>query len=314
MSQLFQPATGRPVDILSLGNPNIDLVFEVEQVPLADQKCLGRRIGAFSGGTTANVACVAGRLGARTSVFGQIGDDPEGQFLKAEFERFNVSTVHLRVVQGTSSATAVIMINGHGEKALVYVPMPEQQCGEPLPVDLLAQSRIIYTMPYEISAFGKVAKLAHKQGTDVVIDVETAMVPDVNRLDALLALSDVVFFSDSSFREILGSLPTSEVVQQLLAKGPRAIVVTLGAQGALAVTKDDVIRQPGFPAKVVDTTGAGDCFSGALLAATLEGQSLQQAMRFACAAASISLSAIGARSMLPDRETIASLLHNSSAG
>jgi sugar/nucleoside kinase (ribokinase family) len=314
MSQLFQPVAGRRVDILSLGNPNIDLVFAVAQAPRADQKCLGRRIGTFAGGTTSNVACAAGRLGARTSVYGRIGDDPEGQFLKAEFERFNVSTEHLRVVQGTSSATAIIMINEHGEKALIYVPMPEQQWGESLPVDLFAQSRIIYTMPYEIAIFGKVAQLAHQQGANVVIDVETAMVPNVDRLDALLGLSDVVFFSDSSFREILGSLPTSEVMQQLLRKGPRAIIVTLGAQGALAVTNDNVVRQPGFPAKVVDTTGAGDCFNGALLAATLEGQSLQQAMRFACAAASISLSAIGARSMLPDRETIASLLQSSPVG
>jgi sugar/nucleoside kinase (ribokinase family) len=314
MSQLFHPAADRHVDILSLGNPNVDLVIGVGQVPLADQKCLGRRLCTFAGGTTANVACAASRLGARTYVYGQIGDDPEGQFLKAEFERFNVSTEHLQIAPGARSAMAIVMADGHGEKALIYVPMPERHWGESFPVDLFAQSRIVYTMPYDIAAFSKVAQSAHRQGADVVIDVEPAMVPDVARLDALLALSDIVFFSDSSFREVLGSLPTSHVMQQLLRKGPRAVVVTLGAQGALAVTRDYVVRQPGFPAQVVDSTGAGDCFIGALLAAALEGQSLQEAMHFACAAASISLTAIGARSMLPDRATVAALLKNGPVG
>lgn len=308
MSQLFQPAANRRVDILSLGNPNIDLVFGVEQVPLVDQKCLGRRLGTFAGGTTANVACAAGRLGARTCVYGQIGDDLEGQFLTAEFERFSVSAEHLRVVPGTRSSTAIIMVDGTGERALIYVPIAERPWDDSLPIDLFAQSRLIYTMPYEIGPFGKVAQLARQQGAQVVIDVETAMASNVDRLNALLALSDVVFFSESSFRAVLGLPPTIDLMQQLLRRGPRAVVVTLGARGALAATHDAAVEQPGFPANVVDTTGAGDCFNGALLAATLEGQSLERAMRFACAAASISTSAIGARSMLPDRKAIASLL------
>jgi sugar/nucleoside kinase (ribokinase family) len=310
VSRLFPPAADRRVDILTLGDPNIDLVFGVEQVPLADQKCLGRRLGTFAGGTTANVACAASRLGARTYVYGQIGDDLEGQFLADEFERFSVSAEHLQVVPGARSSTAIIMVDGTGEKALIYVPMVEQRRGESLPVDLFAQTRIIYTMPYEIAAFGKAAQLAHQQGANVVIDIETAMVPNVDRLNTLLALSDVVFFSESSFRAVLGLPPTIDLIQQLLRRGPRAVVVTLGARGAMAVTHDVIVEQPAFPAKVVDTTGAGDCFNGALLAATLEGQGLQQAMRFACAAASIATSAIGARSMLPDRKAIASLLQS----
>jgi sugar/nucleoside kinase (ribokinase family) len=308
VSQLFQCAANRQVDILCIGNPNIDLVFAVGEVPLADQKCLGRRLGTFAGGTTANVACAASRLGSRTAVLGHIGDDPEGQFLKAEFERFNVSTEHLRVAHGTESATAIVMVNEHGERALIYIPMSGEHWGEFLEVELLARSRVIYAMPYKMAPFSKTAQLAREQGASVVIDIEPAMVPDFSRLDELLAHSDVVFFSGSSFHEIFDSAPTSGAIRQLLQKGPRAVIVTLGAQGALAVTADDVVRQPGFAAKVVDSTGAGDCFNGALLAAALEGQSLQHAMRFACAAASISLTDVGARTMLPDREAIASLL------
>jgi sugar/nucleoside kinase (ribokinase family) len=310
MSRLFPPATNRHLDLLSFGNPNIDLVFGVERVPLADQKCLGRHLGTFAGGTTANVACAAGQLGARTSVYGQIGDDPEGQVLKAEFERFKVATGHLQVARGTRSSTALIMINAQGEKALIYVPMPDVITDLPPLAQLLAQTRVLYTMPYDIVAFGKVAQVAHQRGADVVIDIEAAMVPDPDRLDALLALSDVVFFSESSFHQILRSAPTANHIQQLLRKGPRAIIVTLGPRGALAVTSDEVVRQVGFPANVIDSTGAGDCFIGALLAAALEGQSLEQGMRLACAAAAISLGAIGARTRLPDRETVASFLQS----
>lgn len=308
MPALLRHSAGRPIDLLSLGNPNIDLVIGVGQVPLADQKCLGQRLGIFAGGTTANVACAASRLGARTQVFGQIGDDAEGQFLKAEFERFDVSTAHLRVAAGTRSALAVVMVDGQGEKALVYVPMPDGHGREPVPIELFAQSRVVYAMPYDIEAFVNMAREAHVQGADVVIDVEPAMVPDSEHLGALLTLADIMFLSDSSFRAIFAAEPTNELMRRLLEKGPRAMVVTLGAAGALAVTREELVRQHGFPAQVVDSTGAGDCFIGALLAAILEGQSLQEALRFGCAAASISLTAIGARTLLPDRAAVASLL------
>lgn len=298
------------MDILAFGDPNVDLVFGVDQVPRIDQKSLGRRLGVFAGGTTANVACAAARLGARAGVYGRIGDDPEGSFLHAEFERFNVSTKHLQVVNGAKSSAAIILIDRTGEKALIYVPMAEQPWDEPLLGESLAQCRILYAMPYEMTAFRRLAQIARRQGAHVVIDVETAMVPDVDRLDSLLSLSDVVLFNESTFRTVLGRPPATDPMRQLLQKGPRAVVVTLGARGALAVTHDEVVKQPGFPARVVDTTGAGDCFNGALLAAALEGQDLPQAMRFACAAASISISAIGARSMLPDRKQIASLLQS----
>lgn len=306
-------AVDRSVDVLSLGNPNIDLVFGVADVPAADQKCVGRRLGAFAGGTTANVACVAARLGARTCVLGQIGDDQEGQFLAAEFARFNVSTEHLHVAKGSRSATAIIMVNGQGEKALIYIPMSEMDFPGSQMADLCTQSRVVYTMPYELARFASLAQLAHEKGATIAIDVESAMVSEAGRLDALMALSDVVFFSGTSFREIFGVPPTSDVIRPLLEKGPRAIIVTLGADGALAVTTDQVARQPGFAAKVIDTTGAGDCFNGALIAAALEGQSLEAALRFACAAASISVTAVGARSQLPDREAIGYLLNGGAA-
>ena len=86
------------------------------------------------------------------------------------------------------------------------------------------------------------------------------------------------------------------------------MIATLGAQGAIAVTAQDDIVQPGFPARVLDSTGAGDCFIGALLAAALEGQHLQSCMRFACATASLSVSAIGARTGFPQRAAVAALL------
>jgi ribokinase/sulfofructose kinase len=84
--------------------------------------------------------------------------------------------------------------------------------------------------------------------------------------------------------------------------------VTCGARGALAVTRDAQLFQPAFPATLVDSTGAGDCFNGAFLTALLEGQALDAALRFACAAASIAVGATGARSALPTRGQLDRLL------
>src|SRR5262249_27257474 len=109
----------------------------------------------------------------------------------------------------------------------------------------------------------------------------------------------------------LAGLPrdrSADAPRGLLDRGVGAVVTTLGARGARIVTREMTADVPAFPANAIDTVGAGDCFSGALAAALAEGRDLEGAVRFACAAASISVTRRGAQPSMPRRVEIDALL------
>lgn len=298
----------RSFDILAVGDPTFDIVFAVAQVPGAGDKTLGRRIGSFAGGTAANAACAAARLGGRIGMFGRIGNDSEGRFMVEDFRTFGVSTHYLAVDPRASSACAMIMIDPRGEKALVYAPMPVATLDKALLKKALADSRAVYTMPYDLGNFTVISSLALQEGTKVTIDIEPSMLSEPERFAELISLSDIVFMNEAGFRAGTGESPTLPAVQAMLALGPEAIVVTRGAQGAIGATEAGVAAIPAFPCKAVDTTGAGDCFNGAFLTAYLDGKSLEDALRFAAAAAACVVSVVGARTGIPDRPRVETMI------
>ena len=310
MRDLFSFPGGRRFDLLAFGDPNIDLLFTVERTPAADQKVLGRRLPPFAGGTVANVACAASLLGRPTLAYGRIAGDAEGAFLSREYERFGVALDHVRVVPGATSPTALIIIEASGEKALVYSPMPGPTLQEETFAAALAQCRLLYAMPYNLPEFERLYQLAREAGVPLAIDIEAAMVAGLDELHRLLSMADLVFMNDSTYRTVIGAEPDAAGMAGLLSQGPRMLVVTCGARGAMLSARDpgQTIAQQAFPARVVDATGAGDSFNGAFLAALLEGQAPASALRYACAAGSIAVTATGARSALPTRAQIQALL------
>lgn len=298
---------GRPFRLLAYGDPNVDLVFAVGRAPAADQKVLGWRLGRFAGGTVANAACAAAALGCSTQAFGRVGDDDDGRFLLEAYARHRVATGPVRTVAGAPSACAMIMLEPGGEKALVYAPLPGTPFDAPALRSALAQSTLLYAMPYDLDEFARIHALARAAGTVVAIDVEAAMAPNPGDIARLLGHSAVVFMNAATYRDLFGREPEPGHLRTLLAQGPALLVVTMGAAGALAATRDGVLGQPAFPVVAVDSTGAGDCFNGAFLAALFEGRPLRDCLRFACGAASFAVARLGAREGIPSRAQVVAL-------
>lgn len=301
------PASRR-FDVLAFGDPNIDLLFTVAHTPAADQKVLGLRLAPQAGGTVANVACAVSLLGRPTLAYGRIAGDADGEFLRREYARAGVVTDHMRVVPGAVSPTALILIEASGEKALVYAPMPGWTLHAASLAAALGESRLLYAMPYDLAEFEQVHRLARAAGVPLAIDIEAAMAPGRAHLERLLALADIVFMNDTTWRTVMASKVDESAMRALLQHGPQLLVVSCGARGAMLATRAGTWTQPAFPATVVDSTGAGDCFNGAFLAALLEGQAPDAALRFACAAGSIAVTAIGARAALPTRAQVDGVL------
>ena len=309
-ANLLQPieATGgsRRWDLLAIGDPVADIVVSVAEPPPLGTKVLGRLMGVLSGGTTANVACACARLGKRAALLGRVGDDAHGPMLRASLVQFEVGTEQLVTIEHAASASVIAMIAPSGERAIVYMPMQPPPAA--VPPETWAAARIVYTMPYDLERFVHLADAAHEAGTLVAIDLEPAVAPDRTAMLERIRRADVVFFNEAGFRAGTGEAPCRAELSRLIEAGPRVIVVTLGAAGAMAASRTDFAMQEAFPGRVIDTTGAGDTFNAAFLVALLDGAPLPRALRFACAAASCTVAALGARAGLPSRQVVEALL------
>ncbi|MDR9838823.1 carbohydrate kinase family protein [Herbaspirillum huttiense] len=300
--------SSRPYDLLTLGDPVADLMLRAEQLPPPGGKTVGQWLGVLPGGTTANVACAASRLGMHCAQFGRVGDDPHAQLLRDSLGEYGVATQWLTVQQQAASASAVAILAPSGEKSIIYLPMAAATLDTDALQTALRQSRLVYAMPYDLAELETVSHLARATGTLVAIDLEAAVAPNADEMWRRASLADIVFFNEAGFHKATGCAPSAQVLTEALRLGPSEIIVTLGAGGAIGAVRTSSSRHAAFPAQVVDTTGAGDCFNAAYLSARLRGQPLSLALRFACAAASCVVSALGARHGLPDQGSVAAIL------
>ncbi|SFU93824.1 carbohydrate kinase family protein [Pseudoduganella namucuonensis] len=300
--------------LLSYGDPCADIVLAAERPPELGGKVLGRPLGVLAGGTTANVACAAARLGLRSAVYGRTGADPHGDLLRASFEQFGVDHGCLRRDAGEASASAIVIVAPGGEKSVIYQPMA---AAPPDPLELaeaVARAELVYAMPYGLEEFDLLSTLARRHGALVAIDLEAAVAPDVPAMRLRASRADIVFFNQAGFEAGTGMAPGETAMRAVLALGPRLVVVSMGAAGAMAASAGDFASQDAFPATVVDTAGAGDSFNAAFLAAWRGGADLARALRFACAAASCTVAALGARTALPARAAVEAVLAREAGG
>ena len=292
-------------DLLAFGDPCADVVVAVPEVPRLGEKVLGRSLGVFAGGTTANTACAFAKLGRSAAVCGRVGDDGYATLLRASLYGFGVDTEYLHTEPNSASASVIALVSPSGERSIVYMPMPPRGLQAETLAAAARQARVFYAMPYDLGEFVAASRIARDNGALVAIDLEAAVAPDREAMQQRIAHADIAFFNESGFVAGTGEAPTPAALAALLTTaGLQTVVVTLGAAGAMAAGRGAFAQHPAFAQAVVDTTGAGDTFNAAFLAATLEGQSLQAGLRFACAAASHAVTAVGARSGMPDRATV----------
>jgi sugar/nucleoside kinase (ribokinase family) len=295
------PSLERRFDLLAIGDPVLDVVMQAESLPRWDDKQLGQSGHLMPGGCEANAACAASQLGARSAVFGQLGDGLDSRILLQDFMRFGVCTDHVAIQLATSTATAIVYVSPAGERAISYAPAKPQVPRWEALEQAIAQSRWVYLLPYDVAWATRVAELARKHNTAVAVDLERAVVEAAGSFQALAPLADCIFFNEGGFVRATRQMPTVARAGALLQScRAQTVVVTLGPRGALAVDRaSQRVQISAYPAKLCDTTGAGDAFNGAFLAASVRGANLHAAVDQACAAASLCIERRGARAGLP---------------
>lgn len=297
--------------IIIIGSINRDIVARVPHIPAPGETVLGSGSAQYPGGKGANQAVAAARLRADPAVMvrmiGRVGPDAFGSEMTAFLEAEGIDVSGVTVSERSGTGIALITVDDVGENAIAVISGANSDWPSGLGALALAPRDVVVCqleIPLAVvSAAFAAAKQAH--ATTILNPAPFQALPS-----ALLANTDVLVLNEVELAQMLGRDPSAIVdtkqivptVRDVLALGPAAAIVTLGASGALVVEKSGrAERIPGRSVKAVDTTGAGDCFVGALAAELVRDDSRVSAAHFANRAAAVSVTRDGASSSMPHR-------------
>ncbi|RJL32909.1 ribokinase [Bailinhaonella thermotolerans] len=300
-----EPAA-RPYDVVVAGSANADLVVRVERRPASGETVAGSDLATFPGGKGANQAVAAARLGARTALLGRVGDDGHGALLRASLERDGVDVSRLAATPGPTGV-ALITVGPEGDNSIIVSPGANARLTEEDvagAADLIGAARVLsLQLEVPLPAVLAAARAAEAAGTRVVFNPSPpAPVPA-----GLLALCDPLIVNEHEAAFLLGEdapEDPEERASALLTLGPRSVVVTLGAEGAVVAGEG---RVPSPRVTAVDTTGAGDAFTGALAWRLARGDGLREAAVFAARVGAAAVRRPGAQSSFPTAEEVEAL-------
>jgi ribokinase len=292
--------------ILVIGNATVDLSFEVDHLPRPGETLLARSRMIDAGGKGLNQAIVAHRAGADVAYVTAIGEDQEGEIVSRRLLDEEMDIAHLQVRKGATDQS-IIYLDPKGENAIVSTAAMAASLGTldaevPLaslkPGDLLLMQGNLSRTTTEACLIE-----ARRRGARTLLNPA----PIAFDYAGLWPMVDVAIVNEVESRVLGGIEPHDAAARRLLELGTGAVIVTLGAAGALVVTRDAVRPVPAPAVPVVDTAGAGDVFCGVLAAALAQGRNLVDAVPLAVAAASLAVTRRGTSSAFPSAAELAAL-------
>jgi ribokinase len=295
--------------VVVLGSLNLDVVCSVETLPAPGETVAGLGVARFPGGKGLNQAVAAARWGAATAMIGQVGDDEAGHGLVATLVESGVDATAIAVTTKAPTGHGYIFVSAAGENMIV-VAGGANLILEPAALRLDGGA-VLAQLETPIAATRALFETARVNGSLILLNAA----PALEEGSSLFPLTDIIIVNETELARYAGAktAPTqmddiASLARRLLSRPGQRVVVTLGAAGALAVDAETSDVTPGRPARVVDTTGAGDCFCGVLAASLSEGADLAQAMAQANAAAALSTEVHGAGVSMPTRSQTLSRL------
>lgn len=295
--------------LVVIGSVNADHVLLVDQFPRPGETITGHGYQVIPGGKGANQAVTAARLGANTAFIACVGDDHFGQRMIGKFQSDGINTIAVTSVPDTPTGIALIQIAANGENSIAI----SAEANRFLTPDVLEQQRhllreadtVLMQLESPLDTIQTAAREARKAGARVVLNPAPAR-PLADSLMADLTMltpneTEAEFLTGVAVQSISDA---ERAAKTLHGKGVKVVIITLGAKGAYYSGPDGSLLVEGFGVSAVDTTAAGDTFNGALVAGLQDGLDMVTAIRFAHAAAAISVTRIGAQTSIPHREEV----------
>lgn len=299
-------------DVFVLGSINQDFVLKVERRPEPGETVTNAELSTHNGGKGANQAAAAALLGASVAFLGRVGDDEFGEPLVQALEEKGIDTILIKPASGTPTGAAFITVTPDGENAITVAPGANRSL-TPGDVEAAADEIgeagvFVAQMEVPVQAVLRAVEVAAEKGTRALVNLApTFEVPRelLEKLDPL-----VVNEHEAAFllgREVEGVKGALSAAPELLSSGPRSAVITIGENGAVLADGESVEHLPAPEVDVVDTTGAGDAFVGALATQIARGASLQEAVAYAVRAGAAAVTKEGAQGALPTPEVVEAL-------
>lgn len=284
--------------ITVIGSINMDLVVQTDIFPNQGETTLGNLFTTVPGGKGANQAVAASRLGSPVSIVGCVGNDSFGEPLIQNLELEKVITTHVHKLDDASTGIANILLSG-GDNRIIVVPGANEKLTKKrireVENQIKASKLVMIQLEIPHEAIDETLKICSEHNIPVLCNPAPAQQFDLKWLDQITYLTpnehecNVIFGTD---------------FEEMANRYPNKVIVTLGKEGALYSNGERIVRVPGFSSNVVDTTGAGDTFNGALAHQLIQGMKFSEAVAFANAAASLSVEKFGAQNGMPSDSAV----------
>ncbi len=299
--------------IVVIGSSNTDMVIRLARLPRPGETILGGEFTTAAGGKGANQAVAAARAGGDVTFVARVGRDVFGDQALAGFRRDRIETRLVLRDGRAPSGVALIFVAKDGENSIAVAGGANARLS---PADvrraagaIRAADSVVLQLETPLPTFEAAAQLAARAGVRVILNPAPAQ----KLPERLLKLVSILTPNETEAELLTGvsvrdASSAQRAADELLQRGVGAVVITLGARGAFAATREFRRLVPGFRVKAVDTTAAGDVFNGALAVALGEGRGLIEAVQFANAAAAVSVTRLGAQPSAPRRQEIERLV------
>lgn len=306
--------------VVVVGSSNTDLILQVSRIPRPGETVLGGVLVTAAGGKGANQAVAAARAGGAVTLVARIGQDAFGDAALSGFERDGVDIRHVRRDRAAPSGVALILVGRRGENSIA-VASGANACLSRADVvrakrSIASADALLLQLETPLAAVEAAARLAADSGVPVILNPAPAPARPLPR--RVLRLIDVLTPNETEAELLSGVRVTSppsalRAASRLREQGARTVIVTLGARGAVVLGSGVRAHVPAFRVRAVDTVAAGDVLNGALAVALADGRPLLEALRFATAAAAISVTRVGAQPSAPRRSEVERFLRKRSA-
>ncbi|ALZ94518.1 MAG TPA: sugar kinase [Leclercia adecarboxylata] len=291
--------------IVCVGITVLDRIWYLDDLPKEGGKYVAKDYTEVGGGPAATAAVAAAKLGAEVDFIGRVGDDDTGRRLLAELESLGVNTRYTRVVKGARSSQSAVLVDASGERVIANYPSADL----PMTVDWLKEidfsqwDSVLADVRWHEGA-KQAFTLARQQGVPTVLDADVTP----QDIAELVALSDHAAFSAPGLKRLTRIDNPLDALKKAQTLTNGQVYVTQGREGCYWLEKGELCHQPGYAVEVVDTTGAGDVFHGALALSLAQQMPSSEAVRFASAVAALKCTKPGGRAGIPDCDQTRSFL------
>lgn len=301
--------------LVVLGSVNADHVLQVPSFPRPGETLHGRNYQVIPGGKGANQAVAAARLNADTGFIACVGDDAFGINIRENFKMDRINIAGVKMEPNCPTGIAMIQVSDSGENSIcISAEANAKLTAEAIESDLerIRGARfLLMQLETPMCGIEKAASVAKSAATNVILNPAPAR----ELSDQLLACVDVITPNETEAEVLTGITVTDdesaqEAANALHRKGIEIVLITLGAKGVWLSENGRGELISGFKVDATDTTAAGDTFNGALVTGLLEDLPLKSAIKFAHAAAAISVTRFGAQTSIPTRAEVDAFLAN----